>query len=160
MFLRRNKEGKTFNKWYLILLLIFIAIGVGLKLYGLRWPTAKVVFGDKQLEVLLADTARHRYTGLGERNDLGEYDGMLFVFPTVGSHGIVMRDMQFSIDIVWINEGRVVDIAPNVPTEPGVSEQDLMVYLPRVPATLVLELPAGYAMQNDLKIGVEVEVLD
>ncbi|HLC69749.1 MAG TPA: DUF192 domain-containing protein [Patescibacteria group bacterium] len=160
MFLRRNKEGQTFNKWYLILLLIFIAIGVGLKLYGLRWPTAKVVFGDKQIEVLVADTARHRYAGLGNRSDPGEYDGMLFVFPSVGSHGIVMRDMQFSIDIVWLNDGKVVDIAPNVPTEPGIAEKDLMVYWPRVPAALVLELPAGYAMENDLKIGDQVEVLD
>ncbi len=158
LFSRREKS--KFNKWYLLLLLIFVIAGVGLKMYGLRWPKAKVVFGDKQIEVLVADTLRHRYTGLGGRESLGEYDGMLFVYPVEGSHGIVMRDMQFSIDIIWIKGGRVIDIAPSVALEPGVAEKDLTVYLPRVPATLVLEVPAGFTSQNNLKIGDPVKILD
>ena len=68
-----------------------------------------------------------------------------------------MRGMRFPIDIVWLSDGVVVDIAPSVPIEPGVPEADLRVYYPRLKANTVIELPAGWAEGHGLKIGDELK---
>lgn len=113
----------------------------------------------QKLYVLAADNIGRQYKGLGGRDSLDGYDGMLFIFGEKKKVGIVMRDMKFPIDIVWLDAGQVVDFAPNVPIEPGVKEQNLKIYYPRVDANLVLELPAGWAEKNGLRIGDEVKVI-
>lgn len=110
--------------------------------------------------MLVAKNQKHRFTGLGGRETIEPYDGMIFVYPLHKKQGIVMRDMQFPIDIVWFNGGLVVDIAPSVPIEPGRSEEDLTVYYPRLPSNVVIELPAGWAAANALQIGDRLEVVE
>jgi uncharacterized membrane protein (UPF0127 family) len=85
---------------------------------------------------------------------------MVFLFPETKTHGFVMRDMHFPIDIIWLDHGVVVDIAPSVPVEPGAIESDLRVYYPRKPANIVLELNAGWADAHKLRIGDRMAVID
>src|SRR3989338_1806519 len=76
---------------------------------------------------------------LSGRSGLAEGEGMLFVFPQDGKYGFWMKDMRFSIDILWLNaSGMVVYMAQNVSPDsfPKSFESD-------VPARYVLELPAG-----------------
>lgn len=155
---------KKLTRWqHLSTVIIFIAVlvsALGLKLWQWHWPTSSIVLRGETLDVLVAKTPAHWYRGLGKRDNLGDSDGMLFLFPEAGRHGIVMRDMRFPIDIVWIEQGVVVDIAPRVQLEPGVEEKDLTVYYPRTDASVVLELPAGWADKHGLMIGGRVEVLE
>ena len=140
------------------MIIVVTAIVLGFR-QKLHWPTAWIELGGKRLEVLVADTIGHQHIGLGKRDDLGVYGGMLFIHSEAKKYGIVMRDMRFPIDIVWLNNGEVIDIAPNVPTEPGVPESQLRVYYPRKSATAVLELPAGWTEKNRVKIGDVVRVI-
>lgn len=144
----------------LIGLVLFLGLAGFLKIQQIRWPDALVQLRGKELNVLVAKTPSHRFTGLGGRESLGEYNGMLFLFYTHRKHGIVMRDMKFPIDIVWLDRGRVVDVAAHIPLEPHTAEQDLRIYYPRKEANLVLELPAGWTVDHELKIGDRMEVLD
>ncbi len=117
-------------------------------------PGTKVILlADEPLEVYVASTLKDTYKGLGGRDDLGGKDGMLFLFEFPAKHGIVMRGMRFPIDIVWLYNGEVVDMAPAIPTELGVPEYSLTSYRPREDATMVLELPAGWAAEHGLKVG-------
>jgi len=93
---------------------------------------------------------------LGGRESLDELSGMLFVFPISDRQGIWMKDMQFPIDIIWINEGKIVDIAPNI--KPTLIDP-LPIYLPRVDARLVLEVNAGLSQKSGWKIGDSVRLL-
>mgnify|MGYP002725570779 CR=1 FL=1 len=111
------------------------------------------------ISVLVADSNRHLIKGLSGRKDFGKYNGMLFVFPTVDRYVMVMRDMNFAIDIVWLNNYRIVDMAPNVKPEPGVSSLNLRQYQPRASSDMVLELPALFTSKNKLKIGDSVTIL-
>lgn len=144
--------------WAIFVIIVLTAIILGFW-QKTHWPTAWIELGGKRLEVLVADTIGHQYTGLGKRKDLGVYGGMLFLHSETKKYGIVMRDMRFSIDIVWLNNGQVIDIAPNVPTEPGVSDARLRVYYPRKSANAVLELPAGWIEKNGVKIGDKIKIL-
>ncbi len=147
------KEKVTIKKWQIIFFVILIVCSVGLWLWQSHWPRALIKVNGEELNVLLADTPYHYYVGLGGRNSWGNFAGMLFVFPDSSQHGIVMRNMNFPIDIVWLDHGRIIDFAQNVPIEPGVKDGDLVVYYPRVNGNLVLELPAGWVLKNGLKIG-------
>lgn len=152
-------KKKFLKKWEIIFLVLLFLSAIGLRAYGAYWPKTIVKIGGKEIKVLVADTAAHRFKGLSGKKDLGKYGGMLFVFANKGQHSIVMRDMKFSLDIVWADETGIIDFAKNVPIEPNKEEKDLIKYYSRLPSTLVLELPAGYAEKNGLKIGDKIEII-
>ncbi len=154
-----EKKKGGFKKINLIFLGIFFIAFLFLSVWNLRTPSADVVLKDKNLKVMIANTPEKRLKGLSDRKDLGKFDGMMFLFDDFSRHGFVMRDMLFNIDIVWFNSGKVVDIAPNLQPE-NVPENELKVYYPRKDANMVLELPAGWAEQNNLKIGDILTVSD
>jgi len=124
-----------------------------------HWDSIFIELKDQRLEVLVAKTYAQQYRGLGKRDDLGIYQGMLFVHSSLDKYGIVMRDMRFPIDVVWLKDGEVLDIASNLQTEPGVPENQLRIYRPRKPANAILELSAGWVEKNGVKIGDRVKVI-
>jgi uncharacterized membrane protein (UPF0127 family) len=90
-----------------------------------------------------------REKGLSGRAELGRDEGMLFVFEKSGYYGFWMKDMNFSIDIVWISEDKeVVDISEDLAPEtyPDIS-------YPREEVKYVLELPAGYIESHNVSLG-------
>jgi uncharacterized membrane protein (UPF0127 family) len=153
-------EKKSFKTWHFVLIIILIAISIGYRIYGAIWTKATIKIGNQQLYVLVADTPNHRFKGWSDRKDMGKYGGMLFVFPTSDRYAMVMRDMQFSLDIIWLHNNKIVDIAPHLPPEMGVSEEKLVVYKPRTEADLVLEVPAGFMENTGVKIGDTLEIID
>lgn len=152
------KEQKPFKTWHLVLVILVIVISVGYKIHSSLWTKADIKIGGREIRVLVADTYNHRLKGWSDSKDMGKYGGMLFVFPDYGQHAMVMRRMYFPLDIVWLDGNKVIDIAPNLPPEPGVAEDQLTVYRARIASTLVLELPAGFKDQTGLKIGDKVEI--
>lgn len=149
-------EGKKMN-WQFAFILIIVALAIGLKLYSFYWPKAEIKVNGEVLKVLVATDYKHLVKGLSGRKDLGGYDGMLFVFNSETQHTMVMRDMKFPIDIVWIKKGQIVDIAPNAAVEPGKKEGEYFPYLARDASDRVLEVLAGTAKAKGWKIGDKVE---
>ncbi len=151
----KNKSGNV----QLIIIGLIVLFSFGLKLYyDYYWPKAQVRINNHTLNVLVSDNIKHWIKGLGGRKDLGKYDGMLFLFPTAQQHVFVMRDMQFPIDIIWIKNNQIVDMAPNVPLDPAKTEADLVPYAARDISNSVLELNAGSVDNLHLKIGDKVEI--
>lgn len=74
---------------------------------------------------------------------------MLFVFQTDSKEAFWMKDMHFSIDMIWISaSGQIVYMAQNV--SPDTYPEN---FVPTSPARYVLEVPANYAAQHGWKIG-------
>ncbi len=66
--------------------------------------------GDRRLRVVVADDATERTRGLRERSDLGDYDGMLFVFDGRTESGFTMSTVPVALDIGFYDAiGRPVD---------------------------------------------------
>lgn len=87
----------------------------------------------------IADNEEKRMLGLGKRPLISENTGMIFIFDEPDRHGIWMKDMNFPVDIIWLDENKqVVDHVSNA------SPDDFPVVMyPDVPAMYVIELPAG-----------------
>lgn len=147
------------RKWHLVLLVAIIIVAAGFKIYSSLWTERTVRLGGEDLRVLVADTPSHRAAGWSNRKDMGRYGGMLFVFPASGQHTMVMREMLFPLDIIWIDDRRIVDMAPNLAPEREKSEAELTLYSARLPSTLVLELPVGFIGAHGLKIGDTIEIM-
>jgi hypothetical protein len=117
--------------------------------------TVDLHVGDAVVEAEVADNDAERALGLGQRDALARDSGMYFVL-TDSSPRIWMKGMRFPLDLVWINDGRVVDITPRVPDQPGTPESQLPIYSPSKPANRVLEVNSGWAQRNAVRPGDRV----
>jgi len=119
--------------------------------------TSKVVkIKGVTINVEIADTAAARERGLSGRASLGANQGMLFLFDEPDYYGFWMPDMKFNIDIVYIHDDKIVEIAENLPA-PKVGE-DPATYFPRNAAERVLEVNAGVVKANSWKMGDAVQI--
>jgi len=130
-----------------VAVLLIIASAV-LLLFSFRNHTT-VQIGSQLVSVSIADTDAERAQGLSGTSSLADDQGMLFIFTQSEKWPIWMKDMNYSIDVVWLDQNRmVVDVDANV--SPETYPQD---FVPRASARYVLELPAGYAARHGIGIG-------
>tara|TARA_B100001971_G_C17667441_1_gene275826 strand:+ start:22 stop:462 length:441 start_codon:yes stop_codon:yes gene_type:complete len=110
-------------------------------------PTLKI--GDASLEIEIVDMIDQQILGLSGRESLPENAGMLFVYNSSGNPGIWTKNMNFAIDIIWIDKDReVLEITSNVSpdTYPTIfRSQDPILY--------ILEVNAGWSETNNINVG-------
>lgn len=75
---------------------------------------------------------------------------MLFVFAEKDIKSFWMKDMNFPLDIIWLNGEKIVKISHNLPPE---GRQPTNTYSSGVPVDYVLEVPAGFCDTNKIKEG-------
>ena len=103
------------------------------------------------IPVEVSDTPEKRSLGLGKRDKLEKGWGMLFVFEKRIPHSFWMKNMRFPIDIIWLDNQRIVELAENVP--PPQEGESPKVMEPRLPSNFVLEIESGRARALGLKVG-------
>ena len=104
-----------------------------------------------EIPVEVADTSQKRNLGLGKRSGLKKDWGMLFVFEKRKAHRFWMKDMEFALDIIWLDNYRIVHILRNV--QPTIQGEKPAILAPPDPANFVLEIEAGRASELRLKQG-------
>lgn len=110
----------------------------------------KVIIDNKIIEAEIADTAEKHYQGLSNRKNLCDNCGMLFIFPDKKERTFVMRDMNFPLDIIWIDDDKIVKIDKNLLPE---GSNPKMLYSSGQPVNYVLEMNSGYAGKHGFKTG-------
>jgi len=73
-----------------------------------------VKIGSAQITAEVAQTPESIIQGLSERKSLEENSGMYFVLGEKKIATFWMKDMLFSLDIIWIDNGKIVGINENV----------------------------------------------
>jgi uncharacterized membrane protein (UPF0127 family) len=149
----------------LILVAAFI-IAVGLfttkssKFNLLPSPAPKgdqVQIGDKSITVEIADSFEERGKGLSGRTTLKEDAGMLFIFEKKDVFpSFWMKDTLIALDLIWINDAKVVKIHKNVQPEPGKTDAELTLYRPETPIDYVIEVSGGFSDKFGVKVGDSV----
>jgi uncharacterized membrane protein (UPF0127 family) len=154
----------SLTKIALNILIIIVLLGAVFFLYRLYGetvayqlfgdPAVKISINEVQLTVDIADEPHERRQGLSGRRSLGDFESMLFIFDEPGYHGIWMKDMQFAIDIIWINEDlEVIYIEHNVHPETYPAT-----FIPPEPARFVLETRAFFADTFKIAPGDRLEL--
>lgn len=114
--------------------------------------TVGITIGGVPVEASVADTLPTRIKGLSDTPFLPEHVVKLFAFGVAGPHSIWMKDMNYAIDILWVDkEGEIVHIEPDVSPDTFPSS-----FSSPVPAWYVIEANAGFTASNTIAVGDEV----
>jgi len=119
---------------------------------------AEVFIEKHSFRVDVADTPLERQQGLSGTKSLRLSNGLLFVFGKSSIQRFWMKDMLIPIDIIWINDGKIVGFVENVQPEPGVSLMKLKRYSSPVPVNYVLEVSAGTVNRIGASVGDAVTI--
>jgi uncharacterized membrane protein (UPF0127 family) len=101
-----------------------------------------------RLDIEIADNEYETATGLMYRSSMEPEQGMLFVFEDVAMRSFYMKNTEFPLDIIFLdNEKRIASFQKNAQpyNETGLSS--------KVPAKYVLEVNAGMADKWSLNVG-------
>ena len=118
--------------------------------YQLTLPTSVIKSPRGDIQVFVAKTSESRGHGLSGYPALKPDQGMLFIFPTASTYSFWMKDMNFPIDIIWMNsDKKIVNITRNVSPEsypetfasPGIIQ-------------FVIEVASGEAQKHGFELGM------
>ncbi len=122
-----------------------------------RYDTS-IKIGDTKVTVEVVNTNESRSKGLSGRKSLCNNCGMLFDFGYENhTTSFWMKDMLIPIDIIWINDGKVVGIEKNAQPEPDKSDKELAKYSPPSPIDYVLEVNSGFSDKQLVEVGQSVK---
>lgn len=98
----------------------------------------------EEFEVAVADNDDLRYKGLSSLERLGPRKGMLFAWPDPVQPEMVMRDMKFDLDFLFLDKDfGIIKLG-------SISKNSAESISPDVPVNFVLELPAGTLQRLNL----------
>lgn len=117
----------------------------------------RMTINGKLLKLELAQTTAEAQQGLSDRLSMNDDEGMLFYMGSVDIHAFWMNRMHFPLDMIWLKDGIVVEIAPNVPP-PSETAGIPKTYVPSAKADMVLELTKGGVERYGLKVGDRIDI--
>ena len=113
-----------------------------------------IIIGSTSAYASIADSLPELIKGLSDTPSLPDTVVKLFAFGSTGKHSIWMKDMNYPIDIIWLDEsGKIVHIVENV--SPDTYPES---FAPPTPALYVIETNAGFVASSSLSMGDEVIV--
>lgn len=109
----------------------------------------KIKINNIEVEAREAVSEEDKVRGLSIFEKIGENEGMIFIYENPGVYGFWMKNMKFSIDIIWIDENKkIIDITKSISPETFPK-----VFRPRGKVKYVLEVSAGFIDKNQIKEG-------
>lgn len=115
-----------------------------------------IAIGSTTVQASVADSLPERIKGLSNTPYLPNEVVKLFAFGTEGEHSIWMKDMNYSIDIIWVSKsGTIVHIEENISPKTFPTS-----FASPKPAWYVIETNAGFVASSSITIGDEVVVAE
>ncbi len=136
---------KSFNLVFVSLVVLFTSCAS---------PRSEVVITirDTQITVETAVTPDERATGLMYREDLDDGFGMLFVFEEPRMQSFWMKNTVIPLSIAYADaDGRILEIYDMEP-------ESLAPVRSRYPAKFALEVPQGFFLRADIRIGDRMDL--
>ena len=116
--------------------------------------TLTVVIKEKTYTMQVARTSLSRERGLSKTQKI-PYDGMILIFSNPGIYSFWMKDMNYPIDIVWVDKNfQIIEVRENI--YPGTYPE---VFTPQKESLYVLETQAGFVEEHNIKITDTIKVI-
>jgi uncharacterized membrane protein (UPF0127 family) len=119
----------------------------------------KIKIGDNELNVEVVKGSVSLKKGLSDRDEIGS-DGMLFILDSEQKIAFWMKDMRFALDMIWIKDGKVIEISRDVPIPEAREDKMLTLYSPKDSVDQVLEVNAGESEKLGITVGDEVTIVE
>lgn len=143
-------QWKKVAAWSLVGSIGILVVGAAVWLIVYTFYTQTTVrLGDGVFTARIAQTDKERIKGLSGTTQLSESRAMLFVFEQDGEHPIWMKDMNYAIDIAWLDSNKkVVHIARDIPPRSYPEK-----FKSNTPARYVIEFRAGTLDAKRITVG-------
>ena len=117
---------------------------------------ATTLFNSKGgIKVFIAKNDADREQGLSDIKELPKAVGALFVFDKPGKYGFWMKDMNFPIDLIWIDANKnIVGVTKN-----ALPKSYPFTFMPPSDVLYVLEMNAGSVSTFSLITGTKVNFI-
>jgi len=123
------------------------------------WPliypnTKSMQISDISVRASVAETWPERIRGLSNTPYLPMDVVKLFIFDSPGFHSIWMKDMNYPIDILWVDDSfQIIHIEEDAKPETYPN-----LFVPGSPALYVIETASGFVRENQIKIGDQIVI--
>lgn len=116
-----------------------------------KYEQKEILINNTKINVEISDNDCKRELGLSKRQYM-EKDGMFFVFENSGNYNFWMKDMNFPIDILWIDQDyKIIGIKKSIATSTYPETFGSEYY-----SRYILELSSGFSDKNNIKIGDKI----
>lgn len=119
-----------------------------------------IKIGDTEIIVEVAKSNEERAKGLSNIESLDKNKGMLFVFDGNSRPVFWMKDTKIALDIIWIEDNKIISIDENVQPEPDTPDNKLKKYYAPSNVDYVLEVNAGFSKEKGIKVGQSLSGLE
>lgn len=135
----------------LVVLLLAFAKFKGFNFFNNIGGTTATI-NNHSYNLLIANDEKSRQIGLSNRKSLDKNTGMLFIFPKKDKYSFWMKNTQIPLDMIWINDNKIVYIVKKAPPMAG-KDGNLPIYTPTSDANYVLEVNGGESDKYKFKNG-------
>ena len=117
-------------------------------------PLLELSAGMHRIEAEVAATAESRQTGMMLRTSMPSHRGMLFVFPEIAKHCMLMRNTLVPLSVAFLDEkGRILNVEDMQPkTEDN--------HCSTKPARYALEMNLGWFRSRGVAAGFSISGID
>ncbi|HSA97789.1 MAG TPA: DUF192 domain-containing protein [Candidatus Nitrosotenuis sp.] len=130
------------------------------KLEQAQFPRGIVKIGDVTLQVQIADTRPLQTRGLMFQEKLPYDQGMLFVFDDENIRSMWMLNMQFALDVIWLDaNGKVVYIHKDAQPCKSAIETAACTFTNGKNAKYVLEVTSGFVDKYKITENSKLEII-
>ena len=130
-------------------LYVYRNYGTDIKNFIFREDASTMYVRSVPISVSIADEPVEQQQGLSGVKELGQHQGMLFVFRKEDYYSMWMKDMYIPLDMIWIDDDlTVVHIEENVTPETFPES-----FTSDEPARFVLEVNAFFVETEKIKEG-------
>lgn len=137
---------KNLIKFFSVLIVVSVSTFIFFKTQ--TYPQ-RITIDNKVFDVEVVDNVVLMNKGLSGHKPLSDTQGMLFVFERPADNKFWMKDMTFSIDIIWFDVDKKI-----IYIEKGAKPESYpKIFGPNADSLYVLEINTGLADKLGLKIG-------
>ncbi|MDQ3065086.1 MAG: DUF192 domain-containing protein [bacterium] len=139
----------------ILIIITIIAVIFGFKYYFVDYQnnnqiqpdnTFVIKVGSLEFKSEVMDTPELKAKGLSGKTGLEADQAMLFTYDQPGNYCFWMKDMLFSIDMIWLNMDKTINtIHKNVSPDTYPDQS----FCPVTPAQYIVEVAAGTADANN-----------
>lgn len=112
------------------------------------YPRKSVSINDNHIQLIVADTETRKAQGLSGSAPLRDSQGMLFTFDKPGKYGFWMKDMKYSLDLIYLKNNSVVEIIYDARPDSYPN-----IFLPSKEFDSVIEVHEGVVKKKGINIG-------
>ncbi len=158
----RPSETSNFRTKILLLLVVLVVLSATLLFINKKYFNYSE-YGNKLIQIKLGqevflaevvDSQKKIEKGLSGRDSLCEKCAMLFLFNDSTKRNFWMKDMKFSLDLIWLKDNRIVQISSRIPYKSGKNEVAKSLF----DTDKVIEINAGISEKLGLEVGDMVKL--